>query len=189
MNDLNFFILRSFQGEHWGYVAPAIAVSIGMYVLFPAWLITRTRREMLNMTTDRHEGYLQLKETEYVQGLDILYVVGNFHVFSSFKKHGAHYRAILLLMGYAVLIFYAGLFNHIFAQAVTINVLLFLVWLVFIIIRPYRVSAFNVMLLISYLCLNCACLIGALRSNFTSFTIQTIWLTPDYVIWILIVIM
>lgn len=160
-----------------------------MYVLFPAWLITRTRREMLNMTTDRHEGYLQLKETEYVQGLDILYVVGNFHVFSSFKKHGAHYRAILLLMGYAVLIFYAGLFNHIFAQAVTINVLLFLVWLVFIIIRPYRVSAFNVMLLISYLCLNCACLIGALRSNFTSFTIQTIWLTPDYVIWILIVIM
>ena len=177
-----------FQGEHWAYVAPTLAVSVGLFLLFPAWLITRTRREMLNMTTDRHEGYLQLKETEYVQGLDILYIVGNFHVFSSFKKHGAHYRTTLILMGYVILIFYAGLFKHIFAQAVIINGILFLMWLAFIIIRPYRVPAFNYMLVVTYLCLNCGCLIGALRTNFTSFTLQTIWLTPEYIIWILGVI-
>ncbi len=38
---------------------------------------------------------IYLQETEYIQGLDILYIVENFHIFSSFKKHGAHFRAIL----------------------------------------------------------------------------------------------
>lgn len=57
-----------------------------------------------------HEAYLQLKETEYAQGLDMLYVVSGFHIFSSFKLRAVHFRAAKHILKFVVVICYAGLF-------------------------------------------------------------------------------
>lgn len=59
-----------------------------------------------------HEAYLQLKETEYAQGLDIVYIISGFHIFSSFKLRAAHFRAANHLLKLVLVLFYASLFNH-----------------------------------------------------------------------------
>ena len=59
-----------------------------------------------------HEAYLQLKETEYVQGLDVVYIVSGFHIFSSFKLKAAHFRAAMHLLKFVAIILYAALFNY-----------------------------------------------------------------------------
>ena len=63
-----------------------------------------------------HEAYLQLKETEYVQGLDVVYIVSGFHIFSSFKLKAAHFRAAMHLLKFVVIILYASLFSLNFLQ-------------------------------------------------------------------------
>lgn len=63
-----------------------------------------------------HEAYLQLKETEYVQGLDVMYIVSGFHVFSSFKLKAAHFRAAMHLLKFGAIVIYSALFNYLFLQ-------------------------------------------------------------------------
>jgi len=70
-----------------------------------------------------HESYLQLKETEYVQGLDVMYIVCGFHIFSSFKLRAAHYRAAMHLLKFIGIVVYAALFNMIFIQVFPLNYL------------------------------------------------------------------
>lgn len=168
------------NGLHWAYVCPAVAFVIGFYGLIPAWMMSRTRGELLNMNSDRHEGYLQLKETEYVQGLDILYVLSRFHIFASFKKHGCHFRSLILIFCFVILLVVSFTFNHMFAGAVVINCILIVLLLVFLCIRPYRVTCFNVELSFSYLCLVVFCLFGSLRTSFNSFSLASVWITPSY---------
>lgn len=59
-----------------------------------------------------HEAYLRLKETEYAQGLDIVYIVSGFHIFSSFKLLSAHYRAATHILKLVAIILYAALFYY-----------------------------------------------------------------------------
>ena len=180
--------IKCFESTHWAYLVPVFAVAVLFYIIFPVWLILKTKSEMLSMSSDRHEGYLQLKEAEYVHGLDVLWAVGGFHVFSSFKKRGAHYRAAMHVVTAVILVFYAALPHHMFAQALLINLILFCAWVAFIVIRPYRVTSFNVMLILTFLCLNCNCMMGCLVSNTSSTTVRNVWLTPDYlkvILWII----
>ena len=180
--------LYCYAGTHWAYIAPSVAVVVLFYILFSYWLIMKIKREILAMTSDQHEGYLQLKETEYVHGLDVLWVVAGFHIFSSFKMSGAYFRPAMHLVHLVLLIFYATCANDIFLQAVFINVLMLVVAIAFIIVRPFRVSAFNIMLIIGYLCLCSNVLVGTMITSFDSFTVQSVWLLPDYTILILIFI-
>ena len=70
----------------------------------------------LHVNVPGHEAYLQLKETEYAQGLDIVYIISGFHIFSSFKLRAAHFRAANHLLKFMIILFYASLFNHGFYQ-------------------------------------------------------------------------
>ena len=180
--------IRCGKGIHWAYMTPTLAVSLVFYILYPIWLVRKTRSEMLNMSKDRHEGYLQLKEVEYSQGLDVMWLVASFHIFSSFKKRGAHFRAALHIMSFVILALYAGLFSHTFAQGLTISMVLLVMFIAFIILRPYRVSVFNYYLIFCYLCLVANCMIGALVASFDAFSLRTVWLTPSYSIIILAII-
>ena len=168
------------DGLHWAYICPSIVIVVALYGLLPAWMVVRTRAELLNLNSDRHEGYLQLKEVEYVQGLDVLYLVGRFHMFSSFKKHGAHLRAQLFICSFCVLLVVALTFNHIFVGAVVVTCFWLLLLIVSAVIRPYRVTCFNLQLSFSYLCLVVYSLLGALRASFNSFSLASAWLTPSY---------
>ena len=173
---------------HWTYIVASLAVVVAFYVLLPTWMIVRTRAEMLDMTTDRHEGYLQLKETEYVLKLDILYIVGGFHMFASFKKHGTHFRALLIIFCLCILCVVAATFTYIFIGTLVINSILLLLFISFLFMRPFRVTAFNVVLLFSYFCLVLNCLLGSLRTTFSSVSLASVWLTPTYMNTVLLII-
>ena len=187
MMDVNNTI-PCFQKTHWFYLTPALAVVVILYILFPLWLIFRTKTEMLNLTADRHEGYLQLKEMEYACGLDMLWVVGNFHIFSSFRKNGAHFRAGLYYFNFLVLVLYAAFFKSITTQAMLVDIILCLAMIAVMVLRPFRVTAYNGMLAVNMLCLTLNGLLGALQVKFTASTVQMVYLLPDYLIIILSVI-
>ena len=176
------------SGVHWAYIGPSIAVLFALFILIPAWLIYKSRQEILNMTTERHEGYLQLKETEYVQGLDILWLVSGFHIFSSFKRYGAYLRPTLFLLELVLLVLYGFLFQFINIQALSILGILAVMLIAFLIVRPYRIPAFNVMLILNYTCLAGFCLIGTLKTFFDSITLRSPWLTPTYLLPILYIV-
>ncbi|ELT88995.1 hypothetical protein CAPTEDRAFT_219939 [Capitella teleta] len=167
-------------GTHWALLAPSITFFLILYITFPAWLILRTRSELLNMTTDRHEGYLQMKETEYVKGLDVQWTIANFHIFSSFKKYGAYLRAALHLLHALILICYAAFFKQMFAGALVVDLILFSMFLAFLVLRPFRVPAFNAYIILSFLILTLDGMMGVLVSSFDSYSLQTVWLTPSY---------
>lgn len=63
-----------------------------------------------------HEAHLQLKETEYVQGLDVVYIVSAFHIFSSFKLRSAHYRGAMHILKFIGIIIYATMFFYTYYQ-------------------------------------------------------------------------
>lgn len=177
-----------FKGTHWAYIGPSLFMIVLFYIAFPTWMIRRTKEEMLNMTSDRHEGYLQLKETEYVQGLDVLYLVGGFHIFSSFKKHGAHLRPTMFFMSLLLFIFYGSLFRYVFLQILLITLLLSCMFTGFLLIRPYRVASFNVMLILAYLCLVVVGMLGCLKTSVDAYSLNSVYLTPQYMVYELSII-
>jgi hypothetical protein len=180
--------MQCWGGTHWALLIPAITLGLILYITFPAWLIFRTRSELLNMTTDRHEGYLQLKETEYVKGLDVQWTIAHFHIFSSFKKYGSYFRASIQLVHLLILVSFASFFNHLFAGALLVDLVLFCMMLAFIIVRPFRVVAFNVYIIFSFFLLTLDGMMGVLATSFDSYTLQTVWLTPYYLNIVLLVI-
>ena len=140
---------------------------------------------MLSMTSDRHEGYLQLKEVEYVQGMDVMWIVNHFHIFSSFKKHGCYFRSINHIIFGVFVIMFAALFQHIFAQILVIALFILCLVIAYLIIRPFRVRAFNIMLFLCLMVILLNAMLGCMLTSFDSFSVQSIWLTPDYLIIIL----
>lgn len=94
---------------HYVYVAVALVIAIMVFVAYPINLIRKTRGQVISFDPDKHEGYLQLKESEYNQGLDILWAVGQFHLFSSFRRMWIYYRPIIFYLKFFLLCFYAGL--------------------------------------------------------------------------------
>ncbi|XP_064625710.1 uncharacterized protein LOC135486661 [Lineus longissimus] len=180
--------LYCFQGAHWAYLFPSILFLLAFYILFPVWLIKTTKKETLGLKHDSHEGYLQLKETEYLQGMDMIYIVANYHVFSSFRKSGTHYRAFVHILKFVVVIFYALLFQYVNIQAVVLTLIFFFMFLACVLIRPFRVQIFNTMLILNYFMLCANSLIGAMIASFNSYNVQSVWFTPDYSFYVLIFI-
>ncbi|CAH1772877.1 unnamed protein product, partial [Owenia fusiformis] len=180
--------LQCFGSTHWAYISPALAAFLVYLIAFPYWLIKKTNAEVLMDNSDSHEGYLQLKETEYVQGLDNTYEINNFHIFSSFKRKGVHMRAAVHVLKLVQVVWYAALFQHILAMAALVNVFLIAMLLTFIIMRPFRVGCFNIILGITYLCLMANSLLGTMLTSFDAFSVRSPWLTPTYMTYMLIAI-
>ena len=180
--------LYCFSAIHWAYIGPSLVVLFLIFILFPAWLIVRTKNELIKMTPEKHESYLQLKEMEYIHGLDITWVVGNFHIFAPFKNPAAHFRAAHMLIWATVLIAYAGLFKLPFAQAVALNSIFFVMFLACCFLQPFRLKAYNAMLIINYLCLTINCLTGCFKTSYDFSSIQSPWLLPKYQFLILVIV-
>lgn len=176
------------DGTHLSYVVLTIVLGSTYFIAFPTWLIRKARPEIIFVESKGHEAYLQLKEAEYLQGLDVQYVTANYHIFSSFRLPGAHTRAVLHLLKFVFLILYAALHSNSYYQGVLVTVLLFLMFLLSLILRPYRLPAFNALLAVSYGCLTLSALLGVLRSAFSIYSIQSVWLTPTYMTGMLVAI-
>ena len=93
--------------EHLVFVAIASLVVILVFLAYPINMIRKIRGQVICYSEEKHEGYLQLKEAEYNQGLDILWGVGQFHLFSSFRRLWIFYKPIMFILKFSLVCFYA----------------------------------------------------------------------------------
>ena len=111
---------------HWGFFGAAIFVSFLMFIAYPINLIRKTRGQVICFDRYKHESYLQLKEAEYMQGLDILWAVGQFHLFSSFRRLWIYYRPTMFILKFCLLYYFAVFLsfgeNTTWIQKLTLNV-------------------------------------------------------------------
>ena len=93
--------------EHCLFVGIAILVGILLFLAYPINMIRKIRGQVICYSEEKHEGYLQLKEAEYNQGLDILWAVGQFHLFSSFRRLWIFYRPIMFILKFCLVSYFA----------------------------------------------------------------------------------
>ncbi|KAJ7386621.1 hypothetical protein OS493_008772 [Desmophyllum pertusum] len=93
--------------EHCLFVGIAILVGILLFLAYPINMIRKIRGQVICYSEEKHEGYLQLKEAEYNQGLDILWGVGQFHLFSSFRRLWIFYRPIMFILKFCLVSYFA----------------------------------------------------------------------------------
>ncbi|XP_032219672.2 uncharacterized protein LOC5519119 [Nematostella vectensis] len=100
--------LQCWSMPHYIYVAVALLIGLLLFIAYPINLIRKTRGQVISFNPEKHEGYLQLKEAEYNQGLDILWAVGQFHLFSSFRRMWIYYRPIMFFLKFFLLCFFGA---------------------------------------------------------------------------------
>jgi len=136
-----------------------------MFLFYPFILSRWIGEQVFSNDPQRHEGYVQLKEAEYEQGLDMLWDVGQYHLFSSFKRTWAYYNPLKFL--FKLMFIFAFAFSlraetvrSLFWSSAAITVLFCLATVALMIKRPYRVTCFNFIIIVSHLALAANSLIG-----------------------------
>ena len=149
-----------YSGIHLALMAVSIAAFIMLFTVYP-FLIARIIREQVFCNSRRkHEGYLQLKEAEYEQGLDILWYVGQFHLFSSYKRFWVYYNPLKLVFKMLLIVAYACSMSYMFYSSAAITLLFSVAFIAVLLKKPFRVKSFNFMLAVSHLCLAANAMIG-----------------------------
>lgn len=111
--------------------------------------------------------FVCFQQVEYMSGLDVVWEVRSFYIFSSFRLRGIYYRPITHFIKLTILIIYAATFQSIMAQAICMAVLLTLLGLVALLVRPFRVTAFNIMLVLGIMCLAGDAIFGTVITQFS----------------------
>ena len=168
---------------HWELAAPAIASMVLLFVIYPGYLIWKIKLECMTGSADGYLSFILLKETEYKIHLNRAWLYDSCFLFSSFKFRGIYYRPMIQLMKLILLIIYTAAFSSIKNQSVIITCFLLLAFLVFVIVRPYRLTSCNVFLVFGLLCLTGNGFMGSLRSAYNAYTIPSPWLLPQYLVW------
>ena len=99
--------IQCYSTQHWIYVGIAIFIAVLVFLAYPINMIRKIRGQVICYSAEKHEGYLQLKEAEYNQGLDILWAVGQFHLFSSFRRLWIYYRPIMFTLKFCLVAYFA----------------------------------------------------------------------------------
>lgn len=180
MNDL-----KCFYGLHWLYITFGLAILLFLFVLFPVYMVYVTRSESVGSCSKHHESFLLLKETEYKVGLNKCWLVGDMYIFSSFRFWGLYHRAVMQWLKLPIIIAFCAGFDNISSQSLAVTLLFFGYFLVFIFIRPYRILVYNLMMLLSFLCLGSLGIIGSMVSRYNVYNLSSPWLLPQYSKWIL----
>ncbi|XP_071800080.1 uncharacterized protein [Asterias amurensis] len=153
-------------GEHLAYVVIPLALYVGLFIMLPIWLIMKTRTQIFSNRSERHEGFLQLKEMEYAHGLDIIWAVKLYHLFSSFRLIWCYYRPIMFFFKFILLGAYASLLWYPMWQMGVFLVVVCLMFLAIIIRRPFRMTSFNVCIMINFFCMLCFSVMGLMQNLF-----------------------
>ncbi|EDO46899.1 predicted protein, partial [Nematostella vectensis] len=150
--------LQCWSMPHYIYVAVALLIGLLLFIAYPINLIRKTRGQVISFNPEKHEGYLQLKEAEYNQGLDILWAVGQFHLFSSFRRMWIYYRPIMFFLKFFLLCFFGA--STYYTKTTTkaeklylsIPIVLSFVVIMFVMLcLPFRIRSFNFMIIFSLL--------------------------------------
>ena len=146
--------------ETLGWVLLFIATLLCFAYPFYLWWVTKS--EVFTHSSSQHEGYLQLKEAEYLKGLDIVWAVEQFFLFSSYRRPWVHYQPVMYFMRFSVVFAYGISLDYQIYPMAIVTIVMFLLALIMIVIKPFRVNAFNVMKVASLLCNSLNALIGLL---------------------------
>ena len=149
-----------YSGIHIGLMAVSVAAFVLLFLLYPIIISISIREQVFSDSQRKHEGYLQLKEAEYEQGLDILWYVGQFHLFSSYKRFWVYYNPLKLVFKLLIVVAYACSMSYMFYSSSAISLLFLLAFISVLIKKPFRVKTFNFMLAMNHLCIAANALIG-----------------------------
>ena len=159
--------VECWSGSHAVYGLEALAwflclLSIFFFIVYPVYLCKITRRGVFTHSSKQHEGYLQLKEAEYLKGLDIVWAVEQFFLFSSYCRPWVYYRSIMYFLRFLLVVDYAMSLQYQVYPIAVVTATLFILALVMMVLKPFRVNVFNVMKIISLLCNSLNALVGVL---------------------------
>lgn len=164
--------IQCYSGIHVGLIAVSIASYVLLFIVYPIIIALSIREQVFCNSHRKHEGYLQLKEAEYEQGLDILWYVGQFHLFSSYKRFWVYYNPLKLVFKLLLVIAYALSMEYMFYGSSAVSLLFVLAFVAVLARKPFRVRAFNYMLAFSHLCIAANALLG-------NFMVVPPWDTPS----------
>ena len=148
------------SGNHMVYLVPAGSIFMLGFIVVSCWMIKQIRSQLFSPLASRHEGYVELKETEYSGEMDFLWAVGNFFLFSSFKRRFVWYRPFIFTIKCIFIALFASLFSYPTEQIITMTSISFCVTLLFLILRPFRLAAFNALIVLSWFVISCYALLG-----------------------------
>eukprot|EP00118_Oscarella_pearsei_P026694 m.310298 g.310298 ORF g.310298 m.310298 type:complete len:639 (+) comp50751_c0_seq1:45-1961(+) len=153
--------ISCWTAQHWAFAAPPIFL-LALYMGVSFLMIRDVKRQLFSKSGSRHEGYVQLKEAEYLLGMDLIWAVGNFSLFSSFRRRGVYYRPVIFLIKCLVLLFYGGLVTWPSLQAILMSAIFLLTALLFLGLQPFRIAVFNVLIVCLWFFLTCYGVLGVL---------------------------
>ena len=145
---------------HIALMAVSIAIYVMLFLVYPLIIALSIREQVFCNSHRKHEGYLQLKEAEYEQGLDILWYVGQFHLFSSYKRFWVYYNPLKLIFKGLLILSFSISMSYMFYGTSAISLLFLLAFLSVLCKKPFRVKTFNYILAFNHLCIAANALIG-----------------------------
>ncbi|KAL5022904.1 hypothetical protein ScPMuIL_002059 [Solemya velum] len=178
--------LSCFQGTHLAHVVPGLILALALFVVYPVYLVYCAWKGRLGSTNEHHETNLLLKEAEFLLKVNSQWLTDSMFMYSSFKLTGIFQRPAIFVMKLALLIVFSAGFSSIYTQALSTTIILSIFLLLFIVIRPYRLTLFNVVLIFSQLCLVGCSLLGTMIAASSSVRVTSAWLLPQYSVWILV---
>ncbi|XP_038067918.1 uncharacterized protein LOC119737550 isoform X2 [Patiria miniata] len=153
-------------GEHLAYIIVPLVIYVGLFIILPIWMIMKIRTQIFSNRSERHEGFLQLKETEFAHGLDFIWAIKLYHLFSSFRLVWSYYRPVMFFFKLVLLAAYAALLWLPMWQMVVFLVAICPLFLVIFIRRPFRITSFNVYIMINFLCMLIFSIMGLMQNLF-----------------------
>lgn len=179
---------QCFSAGHWKVAAPAIIYMLFVFIVWPTFLVWKIRQEGMTGTSDGYLAFIMIKETEYKIHLNRSWLNDALWIFSSYKYRGCYYKPFLQVVKLTFLIIFVSAFAHIKIQALLSAILLLIMVVFALVVRPYRLTSCNIFLLICIFTNLANCFLGALLANYNVYTLPSAWLTPEYVIWFLVII-
>lgn len=157
--------------EHLAYMAVGVVIVLFLYIMLPIWMMAKIHLQIFSLKSERHEGHLQLKEAEYGHGLDTIWYLKLYHLFSSFKLFWVYHRPVTFLLKFLIVFAYAALMSYPVYQMIVMLSPIVIMLLLCAIKRPFRVASFNLQLIITYLCMILLAFMGLMQNSPLSNTV------------------
>ena len=156
--------------RHLGITFPMVVLFILYFIAVPIWMAYNIHREVvspLSCSYDSwwtHERDLQLKEAEFVQGIDLTWSIRLYSLFSSFNRLWIYYRPLSFCVKAVILFVYGVLFYRQQVQVILLYMIVGILFLLVLVLPVYRVRIFNFMLTFSIFTHLCNLALGMLLS-------------------------
>ena len=152
--------VECYSAEHITFMVLVSLIFFFIFIIYPIILMKWVSDQVFSGDTKRHEGSLQLKEAEYEQGLDMLWDIGQYYLFSSYKRAWIHYNPLKFVFKFLFIAAFALSYQSPFWASASITTLFCVAVMALICRRPFRVRCFNVMIISSHFLIACNALIG-----------------------------